>query len=215
MAINTTWDEWTALDLILDERLSGFSRYVKNFVMQGFGLLAGVGLQVLVGGPGLNVAYINGYEYKQTNAIAKLLVASTTNYIFLNFTKTPDPIGGSMAITLFITVNQTGVPPANSLKLGEVDTDALNVIAVREQNNHFHIADSQFDTDLEGNHHQIKELLPHHGTVFPSGPILGQHFFRDDQKVEFFWDGTSWLPIGGGVDAMDIFKYTLFNLGMG
>lgn len=197
MAIETNWDEWNPLDLILDERLSSFVRYAKNFVLTGFGLSNGPGLQIVIGTPGLNIAYINGYEYKQLNAVTRALNPNTTNYVYLSFTKTPDPVGGTSSINLFAVVNQTGIPPSNSMKLGEVDTDGVGVIDVREENNHFHLADSQFDTDLEGNHHQITELVLHSGSVFPLNPTPGQVFYHSTQLGVFFWDGFGWQSTGG------------------
>lgn len=90
MGLNPTWEEWADQELILDERASAFIRYVKNFVMQGFGLADGGGLNLTVGIGGLNFAYINGYEIRQTGIVVKVLTDGALNHVFLKFVKTPE-----------------------------------------------------------------------------------------------------------------------------
>lgn len=202
MAIEPNWDEWNPLDLILDERVSSFVRYAKNFAMQGLELAPGVGLQILIGAPGLNVGYINGYEYKQTNAVTRSLQPNTTNYIYVAFTKTPDPIGGTAAINPFTVVNQSGIAPSNSLKIGEVDTNGVGITAIRQVNNHFHIADSQLDTDIEGNHHQIIEQVLHKGPTFPTNAQAGQPFYNTTLGAAYVYNGVSWDILIGAFDLI-------------
>ncbi len=141
MGYNANWDEWGNLHLILDERLSGFLRRIKNFVMDGYQLTPGVGLFVQVGQAGLNIAYVNGYELKQTYGAPVLLpVADNTlnQPVYLEFTKTVDPGGGYQAITIFLTV---GAPttPVDWIRLGEVDAAGGLVTAIRNDDNRYHI----------------------------------------------------------------------------
>lgn len=200
MGFNTDWDEWAHLNLLLDERVSGFDRWFKNFVMVGYGLVAGAGFQVIVGQPGLNVAYVNGYELKQLNAVVLGMAASATNHIFLRFTKVPDFISGVQAINLLYSVNTTGIPPLDSIKLGEVDTNGVGVVAIRLQNNKLLIHGAQLEEDLDGNQHQIKFLVTHKGVAFPATPppVSGQRFYRTDLGKEFFFDGFVWVMVGAG-----------------
>jgi hypothetical protein len=202
MGINTGWDEWDDLHLILDERISGFSRYVKNFVMKGYGLVAGAGLTCAVGEPGLNVAYINGYEIRRDNASILGLSALSTNHVFIKFTKSADPVAGTDAITISYEVNTTGIPPADSIKIGEVDTDGVGVTDVRPQNNKYKIHDAQLETDLDCNQLQLLRYTPGKGTAFPTvpPPVSGEHFVRTDLvgNPEFIFDGVMWNAIGTG-----------------
>jgi hypothetical protein len=107
-----------------------------------------IGLFVRVGQPGLNLAYCNGYELKQTNAVLSALADASTNYIYLHFTKTVDPGGGYSAIAVDITVNQTGIDPGDAIKLGEVDTAAGVITVIREENNKYRIHSAQLDEDV-------------------------------------------------------------------
>ena len=202
MGINVGWDEWDNLHLILDERVSGFSRWVKNFTMKGYALTPGVGLQAISGEPGLNVAYVNGYEIKQTGSVALALAASATNHIFIKFTKTPDPTAGTAAITITYTVNTTGIPPVDSIKLGEVDTDGVGVLVIRNENNKFRLHDAQLETDIDCNQLQLKRYTAEKGTSFPTvpPPVIGEHFVRTDLlgNPEFIFDGVMWNAIGTG-----------------
>jgi hypothetical protein len=200
VGIETNWDDWGNADLILDERLSGFTRYVKNFVMVGFGLANGGGLNLLIGQAGLNAAYVNGYEIAQTNSILAAITASATNHVFLCFTKLPDPISGTQSINIFYVINTTGIPPADSIKLGEVDTGPALITVIRPQNNNFKIHDAQLDTDVEGNQFQIKHLVTHKGTAFPTvpPPVSGQKFYRTDLSLEYFFDGAVWVSLAAG-----------------
>jgi hypothetical protein len=200
MGYEPGWDEWAHLNLLLDERVSGFDRWFKNFVMVGYGLVAGAGFQVIVGQPGLNVAYVNGYELKQLNAVVLGLAGSATNHIFLRFTKVPDFISGVQAINLLYSVNTTGIPPLDSIKLGEVDTNGVGVVAIRPQNNALKIHGAQLDEDIEGNQYQIKNLVTHKGVAFPTvpAPVSGQRFYRTDLGKEFYFDGFVWVMVGAG-----------------
>lgn len=200
MGLNTDWDDWNNADLILDERLSGFTRYVKNFVLEGFGLADGGGLNILIGQAGLNAAYINGYEIAQTNSVLAALTPSATNHVFLCFTKLPDPISGTQSINILYIINTTGIPPVDSIKLGEVDTGPALITVIRPQNNHFKIHDAQLDTDIDGNQKQIKFLVTHKGTAFPATPppVSGQKFYRTDLSLEFFFDGAVWVSLAAG-----------------
>ena len=212
MGINLTFDPWARQQLIFDARLIAYLRSVQNFVEYGFGLVAGVGLNLVVGQVGPNVAYLNGYEIVQTDPVTVVLTTSITNYIFLAFTKTPDPIAGTEAITPGILVQNNNTLPPNAIKLGEVDTSGVGITALRPQNNHFIIEDSQFDTDIEGNQHQITTLVTHKGTAFPTSPppVDGQHFFREDLGREFFFYSGSWTLVGDQATfATDGFTPTL------
>lgn len=195
MGVETGWDEWLSQDLILDERLSGPTRYFKNFVMTGFGLANGGGLNVLVGQAGVNFAYVNGYEILQTNQLAKVLSAGATNHVFLKFAKIPDPVQGTMAVTISVEVNTTGIPPADSIKLGEVDTTVV-VTAIRLQDNRFRIHDAKLETDLACEQKQLQRYTPGKGTAFPTtpAPVAGEHFVRTDLpgNPEFMFDGVVW-----------------------
>jgi len=202
VGINPTWDEWGHLHLIQRERLRGSQRWTKNFVMDGFGLAAGVGLQVLVGQVGDNFAYVNGFEIKQVNQVALALAASATNHVYLKFTKTPDPTAGTAAITIGYEVNTLGIPPTDSIKLGEVDTNVGAVTAIRQQGNQYHLHDVQLDTDLEGRQHQLKRVTFEKGTAFPTNPapVAGEHFVRTDLpgNPEFIFNGATWVLGSGG-----------------
>lgn len=201
MGYNLTWDEWTNLALLLDERVSGFLRREKNFVMDGYGLSdPALGLVVEVGQFGLNVAYCNGYELKQINAVFAALVDAATNHVYLAFTKTPDPGGGYLAITISIVVNQTGVAPADSIKLGEVDTAGGVIVAIRNEDNRYHIHSSQMDDNIEGNLKSINRLVIQAGVSFPTtpAPIAGEMFFRTDLAQLYVYDGVIWQPITPG-----------------
>ncbi len=203
MSYETKWDEWDNLHLILDERLSGFLRFIKNFVMGGYGLTdPALGLFVQVGQLGLNVAYCNGYELKQMDAVFAPLVNAPTNYIYLHFTKTVDPGGGYLAITLDITVNQTGVAPVdgNFIKLGEVDTAAGVITAIREDDNRYKIHTSQLDDDIEGNRRFINRLTLQRGAAFPvtPAPIQSELFWRTDLLQLYVFDGVVWQPLTPG-----------------
>lgn len=201
MGYEPNWDEWDNLHLILDERLSGFLRFFKNFVMDGYQLSDPMlGLWVSVGQMGLNVAYCNGYELKQTNAVLAALADASTNYIYLHFTKTVDPGGGYSAIALDITVNQTGVDPGDAIKLGEVDTLAGVITAIRTENNKFKIHTSQLDEDIDGNLYRINRLTLQRGTVFPvtPAPIQSELFWRTDLLQLYVYDGVAWQPLTPG-----------------
>lgn len=200
MGIENGWDEWAHLHLLLDERVSGFDRWFKNFVMTGYGLVAGAGQTVITGQPGLNVAYVNGYELKQNNSVVLALTPLSTNHVFLRFTKIADPIAGTQAITLGYVVNTTGIPPLDSIKLGEVDTNGVGVVVIRPQNNDFKIHDAQLETDLDGNQFQITNLVTHKGVAFPTvpPPVAGQRFYRTDLSQEFFFDGAIWVQLASG-----------------
>lgn len=39
------------------------------------------------------------------------------------------------------------------------------------------------------------DALAAHGTVFPSSPSVGDRFWRTDQNVLYFWDGSFWLSV--------------------
>lgn len=197
MGIENGWDAWDVLHLVLDERLSGPTRWFKNFVMKGFGLADGGGLQVLAGEPGLNVAYVNGYELAQQNAATLPLVPSATNHVFLLFTKTPDFVAGTASIAISYAVNTTGVAPNDSIKLGEADTDPAFVTAIRQQENGFKIHDAQLETDVEGNQKQIKNQVHHEGTAFPTNPppVIGQPFYRTDLPALFVFNGVGWEKV--------------------
>ena len=198
MGLEAGWDEWENKTLILDERISGFTRWVKNFIMGGYGLAPGAGLQAIIGQVGLNVAYINGYEVKQLGAVPVVLAPNAINHIFLRFLKTPDPISGTKAITIGYVINLSGVAPLDSIKLGTVITNAGSVVTVTPINNKYRLHDVQLETDIDGNHFQIKELVIHKGTAFPLSPQAGQHFFRTDLGIEFLFNGVIWVPISAG-----------------
>jgi hypothetical protein len=205
MGIELGWDEWEKGHLILDERLTNFSRWIKNFVLTGYGFVNAGGLILHVGVPGLNVAYINGYEIKQVGLTAKTLAPSVTSHVFLKFVKTPDPIQGTKMISVSIEVNTTAVQPPNSLKLGEVDTGPATITAMRPQNNKFKIGDAQLETDLDCNQLQLKRFTPEKGTAFPASPapVIGEHFIRTDQigNPEYRFDGVGWVLLGSGSGA--------------
>ncbi len=194
MGINQTFDPWASQNLIFRSRQIAHTRSIENFVEFGFGLVAGVGLNLTVGGAGLNVAYINGYEVIQQDPASVVLQPNSTNYIFCAFTKTPDPISGTIAITQAILVQPNNTLPPNAIKLGEVDTNGVGVTAIRPSNTHFIIEDAQFGTDIEGNQKQITTLVTHKGTAFPTipAPVDGQHFFRTDLKREFIYYNGTW-----------------------
>lgn len=214
MGIEVGWDEWQDQHLILDERASGFTRYVKNFVMKGYGLTAGVGLTIVVGEPGLNVAYVNGYEIRRSNASILGLAAASLNHVFLKFTKDPDPISGTEAILITYEVNTTGVQPPDSIKLGTATTNGVGVTGFTVQNNKFKLHDFQFETDGDANQQRLRRLVMDGGTAFPTvpPPLGGEWFFRTDLGLMFFFDGVVWqvsfgpafalsvLEDGGGVD---------------
>lgn len=205
MGYAANWDEWDNLHLILDERLSGFLRFIKNFVMDGYGL-SDPGISppptVEIGKAGLNVAYCNGYELKQTDSVFAALVDATTNYIYLHFTKTVDPGGGYMAIAIDIVVNQTGVDPidGNFIKLGEVDTAAGVITAIREENNKYKIHTSQIDEDIDGNQHKIERLTLQRGVAFPitPAPVASELYFRTDLGQLYIYDGAVWQALTPG-----------------
>jgi hypothetical protein len=201
MAYNSSWDEWSNLHLLLDERVSGFLRRVKNFVMGGYDLSdPALGLVVQVGQLGLNLAYCNGYELKQTNAFFAALADNTTNYVYVGFTKTVDPGGGYSAITVAIMVNQTGIDPADSIRLGEVDTAGGVITAIREVDNRYHIHSSQMDDDIEGNRNSIRRLTIQAGAAFPAVPVplAGEMYFRTDLLQLYVFDGVVWQPLTPG-----------------
>lgn len=100
MSVETGWDPWRHEHLIIAERLTGANRFTKDFVLQGFHLAEGPGLELLVGQSGLNAGYVNGYELVQENSVSKILLPNTTNHVFLVFTKVPDPIAGTVAIAV-------------------------------------------------------------------------------------------------------------------
>jgi hypothetical protein len=205
MGIELGWDEWEKGHLILDERLTNFSRWVKNFVLTGYGLVNAGGLILNVGGVGLNVAYANGYEIKQTGPTLKTLAPSATSHVFLKFVKTPDPLLGTKLISISIEVNTTAIPPANSIKLGEADTNATIITAIRPQNNKLKVHDAQLETDLDCNQLQLKRFTAEKGTAFPTSPapVIGEHFVRTDQvgNPEYRFDGTTWVVLGAGSGA--------------
>lgn len=201
MGYEPNWDEWDNLHLILDERLSGFLRFYKNFVMDGYQLTDPLlGLWVSVGQAGLNFAYVNGYELKQTNAVFAALVDAATNYIYLHFTKTVDPGGGYSAITLDITVNQTGIDPGDAINLGEVDTNFGVITAIRQENNKFKIHTSQLDEDIDGNLKKIERLTLQRGAAFPviPAPVQSELFWRTDLAQLYVYDGAMWQPLTPG-----------------
>jgi hypothetical protein len=204
MGIESGWDEWGDQHLILDERASAFCRYVKNFILKGFGLAPGIGLQTIVGDLGLNVAYVNGYEVKQQNAVALGLTASATNHIFLKFTRTPDIVAGVSAISISYTVNTSGTQPADSIKLGTVTTDGVGVTAITPQNNKFKIHDAQLETDIDGNLNRITRLVINGGPAFPTvpAPLAGELFVRTDLPGDplfrFDGDAVAWVSAGAG-----------------
>jgi len=153
-----------------------------------------------VGQFGLNFAYVNGYELKQTNSSFQPLVDATTNYVYLSFTKTVDPGGGYQAITLGYVVNQTGIPPVDSIKLGEVDTAAGIITTIRNENNKFHLHSSQMDDDIDGNLNSINRLVIQAGAAYPTipAPIAGELFFRTDLLQLYVFDGGIWQPLTPG-----------------
>lgn len=168
-----------------------------------------LGLFVQVGQAGLNIAYCNGYELKQTNAVFAPLVDTTTNYIYLHFTKTVDPGGGYSAITLDITVNQTGIDPGDAIKLGEVDTAAGVITFIREENNKYRIHTAQLDENIDGNLKSINRLVVQGGFAFPTvpAPIAGELFYRTDLAQLYYFDGVLWQPItpGGAPGVVQFF----------
>jgi hypothetical protein len=203
MGYATNWDEWDNLHLILDQRLSGFLRFIKNFVMDGYGLSdpsISPPPTVEIGKPGLNFAYCNGYELKQTDSVFAPLVDATTNYIYLHFTKTVDPGGGYSAIAIDITVNQTGIDPGDAIKLGEVDTLAGVITAIREENNKYKIHTSQLDEDIDGNLHHIGRLTLQKGVAFPATPApqASELYFRTDLGQLYVYDGAVWQALTPG-----------------
>ena len=203
MSYNASWDEWTNLALLLDERVSGFLRREKNFVMDGFQLSTGFGLFAQVGQVGLNVAYCNGYELKQTYPIAPPLVpvapATLGQPVYLEFTKTVDPGGGYLSIAIFLTVGPPATP-SDWIKLGEVDTDAVGVIAVRNEDNRYHLHSAQMDDVLEGNLQHISRLTLQRGAAFPvaPAPVQSELFWRTDLLQLYVYDGGIWQPLTPG-----------------
>lgn len=196
MGIQTPFDDWNALELINNERANAFERWVKNFVATGYQLANAGGLLVDVGQVGLNVAYVNGFEVLQTGMLSEPLAPLATNYVFVKFVKIPDPTAGTAEIVVALEVNTTGIPTTtDSLKLGEVDTDAISVIAIRPQDNRFKLHATQLEEDIEGNQKQILNLVTHKGVAFPTvpAPVAGQKFFRTDLSQEFFFDGVTWI----------------------
>ena len=202
MGYNTTWDEWTNLALLLDERVSGFLRREKNFVMGGYGLsdpLITPPPTVEIGQPGLNCAYCNGYELKQTNSVFAPLADNATNHVWLHFTKTVDPGGGYMAIAIDIVVN-AGADPGDAIKLGEVDTAGGVIAAIRNADNRYHIHSAQMDDVLEGNLQHISRLTLQRGAAFPvtPAPVQSELFWRTDLLQLYVYDGGVWQPLTPG-----------------
>lgn len=211
MSINPDFDAWATNQLLFRKRLISFQRFIQNFVMQGYGLADGGGLNLNVGTIAGSYAYINGYDVVIGPVSVVALFDNTTNYIFLGFTKTPDPISGTMEITPAVIAQTSPTPPsADTLKLGEVDTVGGAITAIREENNGYHLDNAQFDTDLESNQKQIKNLVTHKGTAFPTdpAPVDGQHFFRTDLQKEYVFFNSTWNIVQAGF-VVDGFTPTL------
>lgn len=200
MSINTTWDEWESLDLLQRERVRNFARYIMNFVMQGFGLVSGPGLSVTAGSLGLNVAYVNGYELSQVGTVDVLLNPTATNFVFLSFTKVPDPLQGTLSIQLAYVVNQSGIPPVNSILLGVATTDGVGVTSLVVQENLFQIHDAQLSTELDCNQQVLERFVVESGPAFPTAPppVLGEHWILTPSNIEYLFNGVTWVPVGTG-----------------
>jgi len=162
MGLNPTWEEWQDQELILDERASAFIRYVKNFVLQGFGLANGGGLNLSVGSAGLNCAYINGFEIKQTGIVVKVLADGAVNHVFLKYVKTADIIAGTASIVISIETNTTGIPPSGptigAMKLGTATTAGGVITAISQENLKLEIHDAKLGTDLDADGKQFKNV---------------------------------------------------------
>jgi hypothetical protein len=127
--------------------------------MQGYDLADGGGLNLTVGTLAGNYGYINGYEVLIPDASTLALVPSTTNHIFLGFTKTPDPISGTIDITPGLVAQASATPPdGNSFEIGEVDTSGVAITDIRPAKIAFAIHDAMLVGTLDADGEQIDDL---------------------------------------------------------
>jgi hypothetical protein len=52
--------------------------------------------------------------------------------------------------------------------------------------------DHVIDGDVDFGKFKIKNIVVDSGTIFPSGPVTGQLFYRTDLGMLYFFDGTTW-----------------------
>lgn len=196
MSVNPNYDAWETDERINRHQLKGAARHELDFVLDGLGLVDAGGLLLEVGA---GFAYIVGYEVENAAPDFVALADGATNHVFFGFDRTLDAVPPTSVgdITQKVVVNTTGVPPTDTIKLGEVDTAAGIITAIRPQDNRRKVHDAQLDTDLGGNHRQIAELVVHKGAVLPptTPPTEdGQLFFRTDGKLFKFFGGA-WIEL--------------------
>lgn len=142
MSENTLFDGFANQHLLIPERMNAYRRALENFIITGFKVNPQPGLVVRIGAAGTTSrAYINGYEISMVNTQDKTLIGSTTNYVYLKFTKTSDPIAGTASIIISLETNITGVAPADSLLLATVDTDHAGLLRINQHNTEFMLPD--------------------------------------------------------------------------
>jgi hypothetical protein len=55
-----------------------------------------------------------------------------------------------------------------------------------------------YDHSLDITKHEIRNGAFHVLAAAPASPVKGQFYFNDTDKVSYQWDGTQWIPFGGG-----------------
>lgn len=228
MSVNPNYDAWETDETINASGLNGtgVARHELDFVMDGLGLAdaGGLLLQVAAG-----FGFIVGYEVENPAPDFVALTDGALNHVFFGFDRVPDlapgaPVTSVLDVTPKVVVNTTGIPPADTIKLGTVLTAAGVILTITEQDNRRRIHDAQLDTNIGGNHKQIKELVIDTGVVLPptTPPTTdGQLFFRTDGKLFKFFAGV-WIeltaavapPPAGAIPVINAtFPSTLLDIG--
>lgn len=197
MSTNPNYDTWEFNELINEDQLNGAARHELDFVMDGLGLTDAGGLMVEVAA---GFAYVAGYEAELGAPDFLTLADGATNHVFLRFDRLADvsPPTSVVGVVPEAVSNTTGTPPTDSIKLGEVDTAAGVITAIRPEDQRRKIHDAQLTTALGGNHQQITELVVHKGAVLPSAPEAGQLFFRTTDGALLKFDGADWVELDAG-----------------
>lgn len=207
MSVNPNYDVWEFNELINEDQLNGAARHELDFVMDGLGLTDAGGLLLEVAA---GFAYVSGYEVALGAPDFLTLANGATNHVFLRFDRLADvsPATSVVGVAPEVVSNTTGTPPTDSIKLGEADTAAGVITAIRPADQRRKIHDAQLTTDIGGNHQQITELVVHKGTALPSSPEAGQLFFRTTDGALLKFDGAAWVELdagtaSGGVTAVN------------
>lgn len=61
----------------------------------------------------------------------------------------------------------------------------------------------EFLNDIDLNKNQIINVVLHKLSAAPASPVSGQIYYNSTDNTVYYWDGTSWVSIGGDITAVN------------